>query len=235
MPEEQKKSSNGEEQNNDPSIGRDKLQGRSVPVKVVDRRFWARKHESPDEIPTEGELFNEHRLVPTYVEELESKYQDVLMKFQAVSDAYRKMRDEQQQMMERLEKQRDHKVFEFKKMFFNRLLEVLDNMERAVSMIEQANPSDAILTGIHIMRDQLIRVLEQEGLVRIDPAKETYNPALAEVVEVVPTEDPNLDHCVCDVVQPGFMLDNLMLRPARVRVYRLRSDAREDEKASMNS
>ena len=219
MANKKKKSTNGEGSEEDVRIGPDELRGEPVPVKVIDRRFWAKKHASPDEIEPDGQAFDERRLMPTYVEELETKYQDMVQKFQTVSEAYRRIRDEQQQLVERMEKQRDHRIFEFKKQFFNRLLDVLDNMDRAIQMIEQSSPSEAVLTGIHMMKDQLHRVLEQEGLVKIDPSGETFNPAVAEVVEVVPTDQPDRDHQVQEVLQPGFILDNLLLRPARVRVY----------------
>ncbi len=212
---------NGEDEGEHIRIGPQELEGKPVKVKVVDRRFWARKKIDPESLEGDASAFDERSLRPTYVQELEQRYNETVEKLQAVTEAFQRIKVEQENFRIRIQKQKEHSIFEFKKKFFNHLLEFLDNFDRALEAIRQNPSPDTIVAGLEMMADQFSKILESEGLVRIAPEGEPYDPSLAEVVEVIPTDDPKKDHRVAEVVQPGFKLNDLLLRPARVKVYRL--------------
>jgi molecular chaperone GrpE len=211
-----------EPEESSPSIGGEALKSApKVKIKVIDRRFWAQRHASPDAIPAEEVTLDESRFRPAYVQELEQRLQETLQQLQTISEAYRRLRSEQEGWRLRMEKQRDQAVFEFKKRILSKLLELMDNFRLALQSTAgaSANPAaEPILAGLRMIYDQMERFLASEGIEKIEPVGEAFDPSYSEVVEVVEVDRDELDHRVLEVVQPGYRLGDQLLRPARVRV-----------------
>ncbi len=230
MTQQKKPPTNGPETAaSEPTIGGEALKGRpSVRVKVIDRRFWARKHHSPDEIPADATAFDERQLRPAYVQELESQLQKTVAQLQTVANAYRHLREEQESFRRRMEKQRDHAVFEFKRRLFLKILDIMDNLRLAIDSARDVDDPRfrALLDGLQMVYTQIARLLETEGAEKIEPVGEIYDPGVAEVLEVVSVEDASLDHRVLEVVKPGYRLGDQLLRPALVRVGQVTNEAK---------
>ncbi len=218
MTEEKKKGTNGKGEDAEFHIGAEALQEKPVTVKVIDRRFWVKKYKDPNDIEADDSAIQDVSLKPSYVEELEKKYEDAMGRLQTLSDAYKRMRDEQDRLRERLTKQKDHQIFEFKRSFFNKTLEIVDNFERALDAAMSNDKDNPILIGLKMILNQFERLLEQEGVKRLEPLGEVFNPNTAEVVEVIEVNEPEKDHIILEVVQPGYQLGDFLLRPARVKV-----------------
>jgi molecular chaperone GrpE len=103
------------------------------------------------------------------------------------------------------------------------LLEVMDNLDRAL-----ANPdadASALYQGVLLTRKHLEKVLEQAGVKAIPIGEaEPYDPNLHEAVEVrqvINRQDGNENQpTILEVVQPGYIHDDQLLRPARVVVVK---------------
>jgi molecular chaperone GrpE len=96
------------------------------------------------------------------------------------------------------------------------LLEVIDNLERALAAPGQ--PS-GLRQGVDMTLRQLLRVLAAAGVERIAvEAGQSFDPLYHEAIEVRPgdvTQDT-----VVNVEQAGYLHDGVVLRPARVVVMR---------------
>lgn len=101
-----------------------------------------------------------------------------------------------------------------------KLLEVLDDLDRVVAG-GQANAAamDAVQQGLAMIDRKLRKELEAAGLERIDPTGQTFDPAEAEAVSVLPAPDPAQDHTVSATFQAGYRFKGALIRPARVQVY----------------
>lgn len=97
------------------------------------------------------------------------------------------------------------------------LLPVTDNCNQALEAIRSAHDPEAVARGVTMILDQLIGFIEQNGVTRIDPRGEQFDAALHEAVEAVPRSDV-AENTIVEVVQPGYMLHDRLLRPAKVRV-----------------
>ncbi len=97
------------------------------------------------------------------------------------------------------------------------LLPVTDNCNQALEAIRSAGDADAVARGVTMIVDQLLGFIEQNGVTMIDPRGEQFDAALHEAVEAVPTTDV-VENTIVDVIQPGYMLHDRLLRPAKVRV-----------------
>lgn len=112
----------------------------------------------------------------------------------------------------RMEQEADKsKKFALQK-FAKELLEVVDNLERA---IENVNDDDAVSEGIKLTHKALISVLNKNGVEVVDPAGEKFNADLHEAVGIDPQAAADT---VGVVLQKGYRLNGRLLRPAMVQV-----------------
>jgi len=107
--------------------------------------------------------------------------------------------------------------------FARDVLAVADNMSRALEALdaelrEKAEPSvKALLDGVELTERELIKVLEKHGITRFDPKGEKFDPNLHQAM--YEAADPSLPAgTIAQVVQPGYMIGDRVLRPALVAV-----------------
>lgn len=99
----------------------------------------------------------------------------------------------------------------------NKLIEVLDDLERVAHHTENAN-KDSIAHGVELVERKLRNTLESSGLERIAAEDAVFDPLTMEAVMTVPTDNPEEDDHVADIFQPGYRYQGVLMRPARVRV-----------------
>jgi molecular chaperone GrpE len=183
-----------------------------VPViRVVDRR---RHHdESPDESTEAEETADEY---PTFVEQLRARTEEAEEKLREYIEAYRREREELDAVRKRLTEQAETRAREAIGRSFGRFLEVVDNLERALS---HADEDDPMREGVQQTYDLLLSLLQAEGLERVAPLGESFDPEASEAIMTRPSDEENHGR-VLEVVQPGYRFDGKTLRPARVVVGR---------------
>ena len=107
--------------------------------------------------------------------------------------------------------------------FARDILAVADNMDRALGALdkelrEKADAgTKALLDGVELTERELLKVLEKHGVKKFEPLGEKFDPNLHQAMYEVP--DPSRPAgTVAQVVQPGYMIGDRMLRPALVGV-----------------
>jgi molecular chaperone GrpE len=98
------------------------------------------------------------------------------------------------------------------------LLEVVDNLDRAIDAAQSGASNDALLHGVELVRDQFVSKLDGFGERRIASKGASFDPELHEAVSAVPTQDPAQDGLIVGVVRHGYRIGNEVLRPALVAV-----------------
>jgi molecular chaperone GrpE len=101
------------------------------------------------------------------------------------------------------------------------LLPSIDNLRRAIDILRQAEAPDApigdLVTGLEATERGLLEALEKHGIRRIDPLGEPFDPtwhqAMLELSD--PKRQPGT---VAEVLQPGYLHHDRLLRPALVGV-----------------
>ena len=91
------------------------------------------------------------------------------------------------------------------------LLPTLDNLDRALSHLEDA--------GLRMIARQLADALASQGIAAIDPAGQAFDARLHEAVAEEEKEGAKAG-TVLTVLEKGYALDGRVLRPARVVVAR---------------
>src|SRR5204862_2503248 len=103
------------------------------------------------------------------------------------------------------------------------ILAVADNMERALQALdaeirEKADAGvKALLEGVELTERELLKVLEKHGVKKFEPMGEKFDPNLHQAMFELP--DPARPAgTVAQVVQPGYMIGERVLRPALVAI-----------------
>jgi molecular chaperone GrpE len=108
--------------------------------------------------------------------------------------------------------------------FSKDLLSVADNFRRALDSVpaelrgtnEQVNN---LLTGIEAVEKELLRAFEKEGIAKIEPMDQKFDPNFHEVMFEAPVPGKP-SGTIIQVIEPGYILHDRLLRPARVGVVR---------------
>jgi molecular chaperone GrpE len=105
--------------------------------------------------------------------------------------------------------------------FARDLLSVADNLRRALASVDPARVQDDVvknlLAGVEATERELLAVFERNGLRRIDPKGQRFDHNLHQAV--FETESPGQPAgTVTEVLQPGWTLQDRLLRPAMVGV-----------------
>ncbi|EAT12701.1 nucleotide exchange factor GrpE [Bermanella marisrubri] len=101
--------------------------------------------------------------------------------------------------------------------FARELLEVVDNLERAIA----ASPEDEVvkpfLEGVEMTQKSFVNTLKKFKVEAIEPEGHPFDPDLHQAISMVdaPDAEPNT---VLNVVQKGYTIHDRLLRPAMVVV-----------------
>jgi molecular chaperone GrpE len=100
-----------------------------------------------------------------------------------------------------------------------RLLDALDDLDRVVNGVDQAAEPGVVHQALVLIDRKLRKELEAAGLERLDPVGQTFDPAVAEAVHILPPPSPDKDHTVAATFQVGYRFKGSLIRPARVQVF----------------
>ncbi len=107
--------------------------------------------------------------------------------------------------------------------FARDMLDIADNFRRALDAIpEEAKAGDnplikTMMEGIEATERALMRTFEKHGIRKIAPMDEMFDPNFHEVIfeAPMPGKQPGT---IIQMVEPGYVLNDRLLRPARVGV-----------------
>ena len=97
------------------------------------------------------------------------------------------------------------------------LLPAFDNLDRTTQIKCESEDAVCLKEGVDLIKREIRRVLEQQGVSGIKTLGEQFDPARHEAVEGVATDDQPAG-TILEEVRSGFMLHDRVLRPAQVKV-----------------
>lgn len=130
-------------------------------------------------------------------------------------EKYHQARADVESMRRRLQRAAEIEAFEEQRRTLRRMLEVADNLERA---IEATGESETDLAqGVRLTYRELLRAFRELGVEQIDALGEPFDPTYHDAVNVV--ERPDVPGgTVVDEEQKGYTYRDQVLRPAKVWV-----------------
>lgn len=148
---------------------------------------------------------------------LQEKLAEVEAKAAENLDGWQRAQAEFSNYKKRLTRDQEQQAADVRGRVIKRYLEIVDDMERALKTRPQNAEGAEWAAGIDLIYKKLIAYLESEGLTRVDPLGEHFDPNMHEAV----TQEESEHHesgVIIEVLRPGYLLGERVLRPAAVKV-----------------
>ncbi|HBU57250.1 MAG TPA: nucleotide exchange factor GrpE [Gemmatimonadetes bacterium] len=100
-----------------------------------------------------------------------------------------------------------------------KFLEVLDDLQRIAELDLSNATVDTIMEGVDLVERKFARTLEESGIEVIDPVGDEFDPERMEAMMRVPSDSQQQVGTVAQVLQKGYSLKDVLVRPARVSVF----------------
>ena len=98
------------------------------------------------------------------------------------------------------------------------ILPVLDDFERALKNMEATEETRAMKEGVELIFNKFNKVLEQEGLQKIETEGQAFDVDFHEAIALIPAPSEDLKGKILDCVQTGYKLNDKVIRHAKVAV-----------------
>ena len=160
--------------------------------------------ETETEEMDEAEVTNPLEAAEAEIADLKDKYLRQVAEF----DNYRK----------RTLKERAELILNGGEKTITALLPVLDDMERAIQNGAKTDDPEVLREGMNLIYQKLMKVLESQGVTKIDTADADFDTNLHEAVALVPGLGDDKKGKVIDCMATGYKLNDKVIRYAKVAV-----------------
>jgi molecular chaperone GrpE len=180
------------------------------PVRVVDRRWWAQAES--------GTAAEEPVRKPSYVEELERLLGESNAHLQQVKADHRRALEEFEQVKGRIRRDVAREVERNRRTLLTDMLDVLDNLDRALTSGRESAADPTLVKGVELVRDHFLAKLAAYGVTRVAVDGQPFNAQQHEAVSTTPVDSADADGRVVAVLKEGYAIGDELLRPAAVVV-----------------
>jgi molecular chaperone GrpE len=158
--------------------------------------------ENTEEAPAEE--ISEVDALKAELEDQKDKY----LRLAAEFDNYRK----------RTMKEKSELILNGGKKCIESIMPVVDDFERALSNMEKATDVDAVKEGVALIYNKFTASLAQNGVKKIEATGQPLDTDFHEAIAVIPAPTEEQKGKIIDCVQTGYMLNDTVLRHAKVVV-----------------
>ena len=98
------------------------------------------------------------------------------------------------------------------------LLPIVDDFERGLAAAKEAKDAEAVRQGMELIYQKFIKYLESQGVKPMESTGADFDPELHEAIATIHSPTSELIGKVLDTTQKGYMLNDKVLRHAKVAV-----------------
>lgn len=99
------------------------------------------------------------------------------------------------------------------------ILPVIDDLERALQNMQSENDEvKALRDGVELIYNKFLKLLQQEGLQKIETENQDFSTDYHEAIALVPAPSDEAKGKILDCVQTGYQLNDKVIRHAKVVV-----------------
>jgi len=182
--------------------------------KKAEEEFVGDKEEELLEVEIHGKEEQKEELS----DKIEEKEEDINAKLAELQDKYLRLSAEFDNYRKRTLKERIEITKSAGENLLVNLLPVMDDFDRAISLIETTSDSKAMQEGIQLIYTKMKDFLKQNGVKEIEALDKDFDTDLHEAVTKIPTAEKKKKGKVVDVIQKGYYLNDKIIRYAKVIV-----------------
>ena len=162
----------------------------------------SQENEAP--LTEEEKLAQELEKANEQIEEQKDKY----LRLSAEFDNYRK----------RTMKEKAELILNGGEKSISSILPIVDDFERALKNMETATDVAAVKEGVELIYNKFMSVLGQNGVKVIETKEQPLDTDYHEAIAVIPAPNEALKGKILDCVQTGYILNDKVIRHAKVVV-----------------
>jgi molecular chaperone GrpE len=98
------------------------------------------------------------------------------------------------------------------------ILPVVDDFERGMDNMDKSEDVDALKKGVHLIHSKFTDFLRQKGIQEIVARDKNFDIDFHEAITKIPAADETMKGKVVDVVEKGYLLNDKVIRYAKVVV-----------------
>ena len=98
------------------------------------------------------------------------------------------------------------------------LLPIVDDFERGLQATKDAENAEGVREGMELIYNKLLKYLADNGVTPIESTGQPFDPDFHEAIAAIPAPSEDLKGKVVDTTTRGYMLNNKVLRHAKVAV-----------------
>ena len=148
----------------------------------------------------------------------ESELEKAQKKIEELNDKYLRQIAEFDNYRKRVMKEKADMIKYSGEKVITTLLPILDDMERAIQNMEKTEDVASVKEGVQLIIDKFMKLLKQEGLSRIETEGKDFDTDFHEAIAMVPGQPEEMKGKIIDCVTPGYMLNDKVIRHAKVAV-----------------
>lgn len=153
------------------------------------------------------EKLNEKQIAELKEKALQSdEYLSQLKRLMAEFDNYKK----------RMFREQSNAIAMASKNLIVKLFPIIDDLERAIRSVDEGQSPEIIANGVKLTHADIKKLLVSEGVEEINPEGDQFNPIEHEAIASVESEEE--ENCIIQVMQKGYRINGLVIRPAMVTV-----------------
>ncbi len=141
--------------------------------------------------------------------------QEVAPGAEELMDRLQRLQAEFANFKKRTERERGDTVVWAQSVLVERLLPVLDDLNRAMQTLDGDESPAA--QGMTLIRDKFTRTLTEAGLSRVEAEGRPFNPDIHEALMTQPVTEDQANQVLMEL-EPGYFFKSRLVRPARVQV-----------------
>jgi molecular chaperone GrpE len=139
-------------------------------------------------------------------------------KYNELNDRFLRLYAEFENFRKRTNKERLDMITNANAELLKDLIPIIDDFERAITNNESSEDIVAIKEGFSLIYNKYKGIMETKGLQSMKAKGEAFDPEFHEAVANMPTEDQKLKGKIIDDVEKGYLLNEKVLRYAKVVV-----------------
>ena len=155
---------------------------------------------------------------PTHEEKLMEQLAQANQTIEEQSDKYLRLSAEFDNYRKRTNKEKAELILNGSQTTIKAILPVLDDMERALSNMGKSDELRPALEGVELIYNKFIKILEQQGVKKIETENQEFNTDYCEAIAMIPAPSEEMKVKIMDCVQTGYMLNDKVIRHAKVAV-----------------
>lgn len=149
--------------------------------------------------------------------ELEQELDELRSKAQSYLDLAQRTQADFVNYKRRIEQERSDFARSTRSEVIQKFLPALDDLRRAIQSLPPSAESSDWAQGIQIVERKFVQTLDSLGVKRIEAVGKPFDPWEEEAIAHQPS-DTFPEGTVSNVIQPGYVIDGKVLRPAQVVV-----------------